>query len=66
MEKMGIRKVGIVKDEKEISDYLYKRFRKDKAENLELFMAIVKDKGKEYARKYFKDVSFKRHWNDVK
>lgn len=36
----------------------------DKAENLELFIAIVKDKGKESARKYFKDVSFKRHWSD--
>ncbi len=53
----------VVEYEKDISDFLYKRFRKDKAENIEEFVVIVKERGREYAKKCFAEVSYKRYWN---
>ncbi len=52
-----------VKNEIDISDFLYNKFRKDKAENLEEFIAIVKTRGREYAKKCFTEISYNRYWN---
>ena len=53
----------MVNSERNVSSFLYEKFRNDKAENLEDFIAIMKSKGKEYTKKCYSDVSFKRYWN---
>ena len=66
LNKLGISKESNINNEKHISDFLYRNFRHDKAENLEDFIAVIKCKGKEYAKKCYPEVSYKRYWNICK